>query len=67
MKMVDIDIDLFRDHDKMDARPDEPTGETICLILGGVIGGGSTWEPECKQETSFRGKSQSTRFKRSTG
>ena len=40
--MADIDIDPFSDHDKTDASPDEPTGETIPLTQGGVIGGGST-------------------------
>ena len=63
MKMADIDIDPFGDHDKVDAQPDEPMGETIPLIRGGVIGGGSTWELECKQETSIRGKMLSTRLK----
>ena len=35
-----------------DVQPDEPLDKTIPLIPGRVIGGGSTWEPECK--TSFR-------------
>ena len=30
MKIADIDINPFGDHDKMDAQPDE-TGETISL------------------------------------
>ena len=60
--MADIDIDPFRDHDKTDSQPDE-TGETIPLNTGGgVMGGGSTWEPEHKQETSFRGKTQEKRL-----
>ena len=37
MKMADIDIDSFGDHDKTDAQPDE---------MGGRVEGGSTWEPE---------------------
>ena len=53
MKMADIDIDPFSNHNKMDTQPNEPMGETIPLTLeGGAIGGGSTWEPE--QETSLR-------------
>ena len=52
MKMADIDIDPFSDHDKMDAQPDE-MGKTISLTTGGVRG--ATWEPE--QETSFGGMS----------
>ena len=40
------------DHDKTDAQPDE-MGETIPFTPGGgVIGGGSSWEPE--RETSFQ-------------
>ena len=33
------------------------------LSLGGVIEGGSTWEQEREQETTFGGKTQSTRLK----
>ena len=55
--MANIDIDPVSDHDKLD----KAMSETIPLTPGGVIGGGSTWEPECK--TSFRGKTQSTRLK----
>ena len=58
MKMADVDIDPFIKHGKTDAQPD--TGETIPFTRGGVTGG-SAWEPE--QETSFRGKTRSTRFK----
>ena len=54
MKMADIYIDPFGEHDKTDAQLDE-TGETIPFTPGGVIEGGSTWEPE--QETSFGGTS----------
>ena len=59
--MANIDINPVGDHDKPDAQPDNPVSETIPLNPGGVIGGGSTWEPEW--ELSFRGKTQSTRFK----
>ena len=54
--MADIDIDPFGDHDKTESRPDELMGENIPLTPGG----GSTWEPELEQETSFRGESQRT-------
>ena len=47
--MVDIEISPFGEHE---SRPDEPTGENIPLT---PVGGGSTWEPEREQETSFRG------------
>ena len=53
--MADIDIDPFGDHD---SRPEEPMGENIPLTPGG----GSTWEPECEQETSFGGESQRARL-----
>ena len=56
MKMADMDIDPFSDHDKTDAQPD--TGETIPFTPEGVIEGGSSWEPE--RETSFGGTSQRT-------
>ena len=54
MKMADVDINPFGDHNKTDAQPDE-SGETIPLIPGGVRGG-ATWESECKRETLFGGK-----------
>ena len=50
--MTDVDINYFGDHDKTDSHPDE--GDNIPLNPGGVMGG-STWEPECKQETLFGG------------
>ena len=53
--MADIDINPFGGHD---SRPDEPTGANIPLAPGG----GSTWEPEHEQETSFGGESQRTRL-----
>ena len=55
MKMADVDIDPFGEHDKTDPQPNE-TDETISFTPGGVIEGGST--PE--QETSFGGTSQRT-------
>ena len=53
--MADIAIDPFGDHE---SRPDEPMGENIPLTPVG----GSTWETECKQETSFGGESQRTKL-----
>ena len=52
--MADVAIDPFSDHDKTDSHPD--TGENIPLTPEGAIRG-STWKPECKQETSFGGTS----------
>ena len=54
--MAYVDIDPFGRHDKPDAHPDEHLDETIPFMPGEVIEGG-TWEPECKQEASFRGTS----------
>ena len=48
--MADIDIDSF---DKHNLRPEEPTDENIPLDPVTPVGGGSTWEPEREQETSF--------------
>ena len=45
--MADVDINPFGDHE---SRLDEPMGENIPLD---PVGGGSTWKPECEQETSF--------------
>ena len=50
-KMADIDTDPFGEHE---SRPEEPTDENIPLT---PVGGGSTWEPTCEQETSFGGRS----------
>ena len=47
--MADIDINHFGEHK---SRPDEATDESIPLTPVG----GSTWEPEREQETSFRGR-----------
>ena len=55
--MADIDIDPFGEHDRTESRTDE-TGENIPLTPVG----GSTWEPEREQETSFRGESQRTKL-----
>ena len=52
--MADIDIDSFGEHESM---PEEPTDEHIPLdLVTPVGGGGSTWEPEREQETSFGGR-----------
>ena len=60
--MANVDIDPFGEHDKMDAQPDK-TSETIPFTPGRVIEGGSTWEPEHEQGTSFGWKTKSTRLK----
>ena len=52
--MADVDIDPFGEHDRTESRPEEPTGENIPLT---PVGGRSTWEPECEQETLFGGLS----------
>ena len=49
--MADVDTDPFGEHE---SRPEEPTDENIPLT---PVGGGSTCEPTCEQETSFRGRS----------
>ena len=52
--MADVDIDPFaKEHN----RTEEPMDEHISLTL---VGGRSTWELECKQETPFGGESQRT-------
>ena len=51
--MADIDLDPFGEHE---SRPEEPTDEHIPLDQVTPVGGGSTWELEHKQETSFRGR-----------
>ena len=56
--MADVDIGPFGEHQ---SRTEEPTDENIPLSLVGpegtpLGGGGSTWEPTCKQETSFGGR-----------
>ena len=53
--MADTDIDPFGEHD---SRTEEPTVENI--PLDPVTPGGSTWESEHEQETSFGGKSLET-------
>ena len=53
--MADVDIEPFGEHE---SRLDEPMGENIPLTSVG----GSTWEPEHEQETSFGGESQRTRL-----
>ena len=51
--MADIDINPFGEHDRTESRTDE-TGENIPLT---PVKGGSTWEPEREQETTFGGLS----------
>ena len=53
--MADVDIDPFGEHK---TRLEEPMGENVPLTPVG----GSTWEPEREQETSFGGTSQRTRL-----
>ena len=53
--MADFEINQFGEHDKTDSHPDK-TCENIPLNPGGGVMGGSTWEPECKKETSFGGR-----------
>ena len=53
--MANIHIDPFGEHK---SRTDEPTNEHIPLTPVG----GSTWEPEREQETSFGGTSQRTKL-----
>ena len=46
MKMAEVYIYPFSNHDKTDTQPDE-TGDTIPLNPGGgIVEGGPTWEPE---------------------
>ena len=56
--MADVDINSFEEHE---SRTDDhtETGENIPFT---PVGGGSTWEPEREQETSFRGESQRTKL-----
>ena len=53
--MADVDIDPFGEHE---SRSEEPKGDNIPLTPVG----GSTWEPEREQETSFEGESKRTRL-----
>ena len=46
MKMADVDIDPFGNHDKPDTQLDKPMSETISLTPGGAGGEGATWERE---------------------
>ena len=57
--MADVDIDPFGEHDWTESRTEEPTDENIPFT---PVGGGSTWEPEHEQETSFGGESQRTKL-----
>ena len=64
--MADVDIDPFEGasggDNRTESRPDEPMDEHTLLSLVTPVGGGSTWEPECEQETSFRGESHKTKL-----
>ena len=58
--MADVDINPFGEHE---LRPEESTDERIPLDPVTPVGGGSTWEPTCEQETSFGGReSQRTKL-----
>ena len=58
--MADVDIDPFGEHE---SRPEKPTDENIPLDPVTPVGGGSTWEPTCEQETLFGGReSQRTKL-----
>ena len=58
--MADVDIDPFGEHE---SRPEDSTDECIPLDPVNPVGGGSTWEPTCEQETSFGGReSQRTKL-----
>ena len=58
--MTDIDIDPFGEHE---SRTEESTDENIPLDPVTPVGGRSTWEPTCEQETSFGGReSQRTKL-----
>ena len=59
MKMADVEIYPFGDHDMMDAQP----AQQVKLSLSTQVGGRATWRLEHEQETSFRGKTQITRLK----
>ena len=59
--MADIEIDPVGERDNIDSYPDE-TGETIPLTTRGEMGGGPSWEPECKQEILFEGKVMKATF-----
>ena len=52
--MAGVDIDPFGEHE---SRSEKPTDEHIPLDLVTPVGGRSTWEQECEQETSFGGTS----------
>ena len=56
--MTDVDINPFGEHESRTGDNTE-TGENISFT---PVGGGSTWEPECEQETSFGGESQRTKL-----
>ena len=55
--MADVDIDPFGEHE---LRPEEPTDENIPSDPVTPVGGGSTWELEHEQATSFGGRSHTS-------
>ena len=57
--MADVDINPFGEHE---SRTDDHTETGEGVPFTPVEGGTSTREPECKQETSFRGESQRTKL-----
>ena len=57
--MADVDINPFGEHE---SRTDDHTETGEGVPFTPVGGGTSTWEPERKQETSFRGEPQRTKL-----
>ena len=49
------------EHDRTESSPDENIPLPLVPLVT-PVGGGSTWEPECEQETSFRGESHRTKL-----
>ena len=60
--MANIDIDPFGEHGRTEEPMDEPIPLSLITSGGWTLGAQgrtvtpSTWEPECEQETSFRGR-----------
>ena len=63
--MADIDIDPFGGNDRTESRPDENIPLPSVLLVT-PVGGGSTWQPEREQETSFKGESRASVLQRET-
>ena len=62
MKMADVDIDPFGEHE---SRPEEPTDENIPLDPV-TPGRSSTWELECEQETYLEVEVEQVYFTKNT-